>query len=64
VEQVALEETRCLVGDPAAAEFGVDREPAEPRHATALVRDGEAHRPGAFAVDLDHEAPEVVGLGA
>ena len=39
-EQVALEEPRSLVGEPAAAEVGVDREPAEPRDPAALVRAG------------------------
>ena len=39
-EQVALEQPRRLVGEPAAAEVRVDREPAEPRDPVALVRAG------------------------
>src|SRR4051812_11035110 len=61
-EQVALEEPRRLVGEPAAAEVGVDREPAEPHDPAALVDPGEAHHPGALVVELDHEAPDRLGL--
>ena len=40
----------------------MDGEPTEVRYALP-VRDLELHRPGALAVDLDHEAAEVLGLG-
>ena len=67
-QQVALKEPRGLVGEPAATELGMDREPAEIRDAVALVGDVEAHQAGTppFAVllDLDHEAAGLLRLGA
>src|SRR5215211_1070655 len=62
-QQVALELTRGLVGDPAAAEVGVDGKAAEVRDSAAPVCHLEAHRTGALAVDLDHEPPEILELG-
>src|SRR5207249_2164706 len=48
--------------EAAAAEARVHGEPAELRDPAALVRALEAERAGRFAVDLDHEASERVGL--
>ena len=40
----------------------MDREPAELGDPAALVLDAEAHHAGRLAVDLDHEAAEVLRL--
>ena len=63
VEQVELEQARSLVGDPAAAKVGVNRQPAEVGDAAALVGACEAHRPGSLSVGLDDEHAERVGVG-
>src|SRR5207248_1884545 len=56
-----------LVGEPAAAEVGMDREAAEARDPAAAVLDVELHAPGeappVAVCDLDHEAAEVLRLG-
>src|SRR5262249_48694530 len=61
-DQVPLQGTRRPVGEAAAAERGVDREPAEARDAVARARELEADRPGALpaapVLDLDHEATD------
>jgi hypothetical protein len=40
----------------------MDGQPAKRRDAAALVLDAEAHDPCALAVDLDHEAAELLRL--
>src|SRR5690242_19271742 len=63
VDQVPLEEARRLVGDLPPAEIRVHRQRAEVRDSAAAVADLEAHQAGGLAVDLDHEAAELPGLG-
>src|ERR671925_2098821 len=46
-QQVALEEPGRVVGEPAAAEVAVDRQPAEARNPASPVRERELHHPGA-----------------
>ena len=52
----------CLVPDLAAAELGVDGKAAELRNTASVVDALEVHRPGPFAVDLDDEDAELLGL--
>src|SRR5205814_2565986 len=60
--EVALEHPCCLVPDLAAAELGVDGKAAELRNTASVVDALEVHRPGPFAVDLDDEDAELLGL--
>src|SRR5437899_7111729 len=64
LEQMTLEQSRRLVGQPTAAKARVDREPLEPGDPARLVRDVEAEHPGRLSVQLDHEAPEAGRLRA
>src|SRR5581483_4402803 len=67
VEELPLEEPSGLVGQPAAAEIRVDRQPLALRDARVTAGDMEAERPCAaprpVLLDLDHEASEVPRLG-
>src|SRR5256884_1521678 len=54
-EQVALEELRRFVRQPAAAEVGVHRERAEVRNPAAAVPEPESHQTGAPGVAPGHE---------
>src|SRR5262249_5452918 len=59
-QQVALEDPRRAVGEPAPAEVRMDREIPEIRDPGAAVREREAERacalPLGAVLDLDHEA--------
>src|SRR5439155_7418586 len=63
-DQVPLEELRRPVGQPPAAKVGMHRERAQVGDPAAPVCDLEAHQARRLAVDLDHEAAELVGLAA
>src|SRR6185436_15931573 len=61
-DQVVLQEPRCLVGEPAAAEVGVDRDAAQVRDAAARVRLLPEHRACPLAVELDYEHATLLGI--
>ena len=61
-DQVPLEQARRVVGEPAAAEVGVDRERAEVRDPVALARELVPHGARALPVDADDEPAEPLRL--
>ena len=63
VEEVALEESCCRVGDLRATEVRMHGETAEAGDAAPAIRLLEAHRARTFAVGLDHEDAVRLRLG-
>src|ERR1041384_1563274 len=63
VEEVALQEARCVVRDPPAAKRRMHGEATEVGDAMQLAPLLEAHDAGPLAVDLDHETSKSVRLG-
>ena len=54
-DQVVLQAPRGVVGEPAAAEVRVDRDPADVRDPATGVRPLPEHRTGAVTLQLDDE---------
>ena len=61
-DQVVLQEACGVVGEPAAAEVGMDRDAADVRDPAADVRPLPEHRAGAVAVQLDDEQAALLGI--
>ena len=64
LDEVTLQEPRCLVRNPLPAEARVHRKPLEVGDPGAPVRGLEAHHARTLAVDLDHEAPICGRIGS
>src|SRR5439155_21322209 len=61
-QQVALEQTRALVGDPTPAEGRMYGKDLELRDAVHVARLAKAHRPRALAVKIEDQSAEPLGL--
>ena len=59
-DQLVLQETCGVVGQPAAAEVGMDRDPARVRDPAADVRPLPEHRARSVPVQLDDEQPALL----
>ena len=60
-DQVVLEQAGGVVGEPAAAEVGMDRDPADVRDPAPDVRPLARTRARALAVELDTSRPPSSG---
>ena len=61
-DQVVLQEAGGIVGEPAAAEGGIDRNAADVGDPAPDVRPPPEHRARALPVELDHEQPALLGI--
>ena len=61
-DQAVLQQPRGVVGEPAAAEVGINRDPADVRDPAADVRPLPEHRAGTLSVELDHKELALLGI--